>query len=151
MTQSTNSPCVFECQKRVEFADTDMAGIMHFSNFYKFMETTEHAFFRSIGHKVHEKLDGEDIGWPRVKASCEFFKPVRFDDTVTIRLSIEEIRRRSVRYIHEFYLGEERVATGRMTTACVRLSKNDGKIESIEIPPALKDALETAVENSKSE
>ena len=37
----------------VEFSDTDMAGIMHFSNFFRFMEAAEHGFFRSLGLSIH--------------------------------------------------------------------------------------------------
>ena len=39
----------FTMQRRVEFAETDMAGILHFSNYFRFMESVEHAFFRSLG------------------------------------------------------------------------------------------------------
>jgi len=66
---------------------------------------------------------------------------------IIMRLSIEEVRRRSVRYLHRFYLGGETetlVATGRITTACVRLIHETGKIESIEIPGALREKLEAA-------
>ena len=148
MSLTEPQPYCFEFQRRVEFSETDMAGIMHFSNFYRFMESAEHAFFRSMGHGVHKTVDGETVGWPRVHSSCDFFRPVRFEDTVTIRLTIEEIRRRSVRYIHTFLLGEGDeaavVASGRMTTACVRLDRDIGKIESIKIPDSLLGALETA-------
>ncbi len=150
MSEIEPQPYCFESQRRVEFVETDMAGIMHFSNFYRFMEATEHAFFRSLGHGVHETVDGETVGWPRVQASCDFFKPVRFEDTLTIRLTIEEIRRRSVRYVYTFLLGESDdaavVATGRMATACVRLDRETGTIESIGIPALLREKLETAKE-----
>ena len=138
----------FKLKKRVEFAETDAAGILHFSNYFRFMELTEHAFFRSLGHGVHETVDGETVGWPRVQSSCDFFKPVRFEDEVTIRLTIEEIRRRSVRYVYSFILrsGDDAtlVASGRMATACVRLDRVAGKIESINIPEALREKLEEA-------
>jgi YbgC/YbaW family acyl-CoA thioester hydrolase len=141
-------PYCFEFQRRVEFSETDMAGIMHFSNFYRFMESAEHAFFRSLDHGIHQTIDGETVGWPRVHSSCDFFSPVRFEDTVTMRLTIDEIRRRSVRYIHTFLLGGGNdaavVASGRMTTACVRLDRALGKIESINIPDQLRGKLETA-------
>ena len=39
----------FTTTRRVEFGDTDMAGIMHFANFFRFMERTEHAFLRTLG------------------------------------------------------------------------------------------------------
>ena len=143
-------PYCFEFQRRVEFSETDMAGIVHFSNFYRFMEFAEHAFFRSLDHGIHQTVNGETVGWPRVHSSCDFFRPVRFEDNVTIRLTIEEIRRRSVRYIYTFLLGvgddATVVASGRMTTACVRLDREAEKIESINIPDALREKLE----NSKS-
>jgi acyl-CoA thioester hydrolase len=139
-------PYCFEFQRRVEFSETDMAGIMHFSNFYRFMESAEHAFFRSLDYGIHQTIDGETVGWPRVHSSCDFFRPVRFEDSVTIRLTIEEIRRRSVRYIHTFLLGDDAtvVASGRMTTACVCLDREAGKIESINIPEELREKLEKA-------
>ena len=54
----------FVYRKRVEFADTDMAGIVHFSRFFVYMEMAEHAFWRSLGLSVHGTLDGRIIGWP---------------------------------------------------------------------------------------
>ena len=42
----------FSLTRRVQFSETDMAGIMHFSNFFKMMEEVEHAFFRSVGLSV---------------------------------------------------------------------------------------------------
>ena len=39
----------FITHRRVEFSDTDMAGIVHFANFYRYMEQAEHDFFRSLG------------------------------------------------------------------------------------------------------
>ncbi|MEQ2009187.1 MAG: acyl-CoA thioesterase, partial [Limisphaerales bacterium] len=42
----------FKALRRVEFSETDMAGIVHYSNFFKYMETAEHAFFRSLGFSI---------------------------------------------------------------------------------------------------
>ena len=53
----------FQTHRRVEFCETDMAGIVHFSNFYKWMEQAEHEFFRSLGLSiVHHLPDGSTIG-----------------------------------------------------------------------------------------
>ena len=154
MSKPEPQPYCFEFQRRVEFSETDMAGIMHFSNFYRFMESAEHAFFRSLDHGVHQTVDGATVGWPRVQSSCDFCRPVRFEDTVTIRLTIEEIRRRSVRYAYTFLLGDDDnvavVATGRMTTACVRLDREVGEIESISIPDELREKLEAARKSQES-
>lgn len=137
----------FEAERRVEFSETDMAGIMHFSNFYRFMESTEHAFFRSIDQSVHGIRDGEHIGWPRVKTSCEFFRPLRFEDIVLVKLSIAEIRSSAVRYAFDFFLKGDTdtlVAKGEVTAACVKLDTATGAIKAIPIPDDLRAQLEAA-------
>ena len=50
-------PYEFTFTCRIEFAETDLAGIVHFANFYKMMENAEHAFFRSMGFIVHDVFD----------------------------------------------------------------------------------------------
>ncbi len=148
MSRLEPQPYCFENRRTIEFAETDMAGIVHFSNFYRYMEVTEHAFFRSFGKSVHEIIDGESVGWPRVQASCDFFKPIRFEETLIIRLTIQEIRRRSVRYLYYFFKetdeGEELVASGRIVSACVNINRNTGEIASIEIPSMLSEKLKAA-------
>lgn len=41
----------FQTSRRVEFCDTDMAGIVHFANFFRYMEAAEHELFRNLGLK----------------------------------------------------------------------------------------------------
>ena len=78
----------YSTTRRVEFAETDMAGIMHFSNFYRWMETVEHEFFRSLGLSIHMRIDDQDVGWPRLETSCKFKRPLKFEEEATVRLSI---------------------------------------------------------------
>ena len=66
----------FKAVRRVEFSETDMAGIVHYSNFFRYMETAEHGFFRSLGHSVVMDKFEPPLGWPRVRAECEY-RPVR--------------------------------------------------------------------------
>jgi acyl-CoA thioester hydrolase len=91
-------PYEFIFSRRVEFAETDMAGIVHFANFYRMMENAEHAFFRSLGFSVHDHFDGQTIGWPRVSATCDFLRPLRFEEMVDVHLFVAEVRIRSLRY-----------------------------------------------------
>ncbi len=55
-------PHEFTITRRVEFSETDMAGIMHYSNFFRFMETAEHAFFRSLGFSIVSTQTDPPIG-----------------------------------------------------------------------------------------
>ncbi|MGC6567399.1 MAG: acyl-CoA thioesterase [Akkermansiaceae bacterium] len=126
----------FEWSRLVDFYETDLAGIVHFSNFYRWMETAEHAFLRDLGMEIH---DGR-IGWPRVNASADFMKPVKFGDLVRVRVSVAEIRRRSVRYAFEILVNQsdEIHATGEMTSVCVDLQS----MKAIEIPVGILEKLD---------
>ena len=149
MTEERESYC-FEHSRRVEFHETDLAGIVHFSNFYRYMEAAEHAFMRSLGHPVHGRSEKAAIGWPRVSASCEFRKPARNNDVLLIRVGIEEVRRKSVRYSFRFYLEPENapIATGKVAVACVQF-KDEG-ISAVPIPDEIRADLQSAQDASES-
>ena len=73
-------PAGFRTTRIVEFGDTDMAGIVHFANFFRFMEAAEHAFLRSLGLSVVMEIDGGNYGLPRASAACDYLRPARFGE-----------------------------------------------------------------------
>ncbi|NNC86906.1 MAG: acyl-CoA thioesterase [Akkermansiaceae bacterium] len=135
----------FEVKRQVEFYETDAAGIVHFSNFFRYMETAEHAFLRSLGHHFHEQAGGMEIGWPRVSATNDYKSPVRFGDELVVRVRIAEVRHRSVQYAFECeVVGSDRIAaTGEIVTACVQIDA-DGGFKAVPIPDVLRARLEEA-------
>ena len=133
----------FRVTRRVEFYDTDMAGIVHFSNFFRFMESAEVEFLRARGLSVAwRQPEGERLGFPRVSASCDYRRPIRFEDEVEITVEIALLGRKSVTYGFEFFCRGEQVAKGSVTAACCRRTP-DGRLEAIEIPADLRAKLES--------
>src|SRR6266852_6372511 len=92
----------FKLVRRVEFSDTDMAGIVHYSNFFRYMEAAEHAFFRSLGFSVATRQVDLPLGWPRVHAQCDFKQPLHFEDEVEIQLLVSERKSKSLSYQFRF-------------------------------------------------
>jgi len=141
-------PYEYRMTRRIEFAETDMAGIAHFANFFRMMENTEHAFFRSLGFSIHTETESGAVGWPRVSASCEFLRPLRFEDEVEIQLLVLEIRSRSIRYAFRFWKMEngtrQEVARGGFTTVCTTVDKSTGNLAAITIPEAIRNSFEVA-------
>src|SRR4051812_34692139 len=113
---------VFRTSRLVEFGDTDMAGIVHFANFFRYMEAAEHAYLRACGLSVFTDWGGETITFPRVSASCDFVKPVRFQDVVDIEVRVDHIGRTSVRYAFSFFKGSDVIARGQITVVLCRLN-----------------------------
>ena len=137
----------FKAQRRVEFSDTDMAGIMHYSNFFRFMETAEHGFYRSLGFSVIMRDFDPPIGWPRVHAECDYKRPLRFEDLVEVHLLVAEKAKRSLTYLFRFRKLNaepvEEVATGKLTVVCVSHGPG-GQMKAVPIPAVIADKIRVA-------
>ncbi len=133
----------FHTSREVEFADTDMGNLMHFSRFFVFMETAEHQFLKSLGTTVHFEHEGRKIGWPRLEATCRYLSPARYGDDLEIHLRVRRKGRRAMTYDFTFQIGDRRVAEGRISSICCILDGADG-LEPIPIPDFLADQLEEA-------
>lgn len=127
--------------RRVEFGDTDMAGIMHFSNFFRFMEAAETDFLRARGLSVSWRRDGVKWGFPRVSAACDYKTPVRFEDVLTIAVAVEKVGSKSVSFRYDFSNQHGApIAVGRITAVFCR-SDGPDHIESVEIPADIRAKL----------
>lgn len=137
----------FKAQRRVEFSDTDMAGIMHYSNFFRFMETAEHGFYRSLGFSVVDEKIHPRVGWPRVHASCDYRRPLRFEDLVEIHLLVTEKKSKALSFQFRFRKlsgsEAEEVARGALTIVCVSHAA-DGSMKATPIPAEIADKIEVA-------
>lgn len=137
----------FEITERVQFSETDMAGIVHFSNFFRYMERVEHAFFRSLGLGIVDPASfGEErVGWPRVHASCDFMAPLKFEEEFRIQLLVEEVRDKVIRYlIRLWHLDGTLAGEGRITAACVRRDAATQKMKAVSIPERIRSKIEAA-------
>ncbi|MDB6065056.1 MAG: thioesterase superfamily protein [Pedosphaera sp.] len=137
----------FKAIRRVEFSETDMAGIVHYSNFFRYMETAEHGFFRALGYSVVMDHFEPPVGWPRVRAECEYRQPLRFEDEVEIHLLVSEKKSKSLSYVFKFRklngTAPVEVARGSLTVVCVTKSP-EGKMVSTTIPKEFADKVEVA-------
>lgn len=131
---------VFKTSRRVEFRDTDTAGIVHFSNFFAYMEQAEHAFLRSLGLGVIAEVDGLNISWPRVNANCNYRNAIRFEEIIDIEVVVTRIGTKSVTYGFRFFRDGTPVADGSITVVCC-LFEHGQKPESVETPKSFLDAI----------
>lgn len=136
----------FTHRRLVEFADTDLAGIVHFANFLRYVESAEHAFFRSLGFRVHTADGHQHQGWPRLEVSCQYLKPARFEETLEIGLRVAELRTSSLTY--RFWIfgpeadGRALLATGSCSIIHVALDTHAHQLRKAPIPAGLRHALE---------
>jgi len=137
----------FFWERRVEFCETDAAGIVHFSSLIIYMEQAEHALLRSLGLSVAPTLTSgsrlaklhDPVSWPRVRVTCDFLAPARFEDVIELQLSIDSIGSKSITYQHQLRVGEKIIAKGSITAVCCRLE--NGSLVGTEIPLCFRTPL----------
>ncbi|MDA1264461.1 MAG: acyl-CoA thioesterase [Planctomycetota bacterium] len=141
-------PSSFVQRRVVEFAETDMAGIVHFANFFRWMESAEHAFFRSLGLSVHGDTDGAMYGWARVHAECDYRAPLRYQDEVEVELFVREKRPSAITYLHVFRRvdgdSREEVARGSITAVCVSRPPGEERMRAVPMPEPIARQIEVA-------
>ncbi len=135
----------FRWKHRVEFGETDMAGIVHFTNYFRYMEMAEHAFLRSIGLSVHAENGGMVVSWPRIRAECQFRAPLTFEDEVEVHLTVRDKTDRTITYdFRLFEKGGRLVATGATTAICASIEGGRKKMSAIAIPDWIGERIEVA-------
>ena len=135
--------------RRVEFHDTDQAGIIHFSNYFKFMDTAVAEFFRSLGlpgplTRYWGGNGADEFDWIYLNASCQFKQPARFDDLLEIRIWLKKIGNSSATFTISFRKDGQELACGEMLAVCCKT--NNGHPKSCQIPPEVRGRMAVAPE-----
>lgn len=130
----------FRARRLVEFADTDMAGIAHFSAFFRWMEAAEHELLRSLDLSVYTEIDGQTVSFPRVNATCDYKAPAKCEQVLDIDVSLGRIGTRSLTYLFDFSHEGTLIASGK--SSCVSCVIEQGQPpESILLPEKIAYAL----------
>jgi acyl-CoA thioester hydrolase len=121
----------FKYTRRVQFSETDLAGIAHFSAYFRFIEEAEHALWRAAGLSIGKAE--ETGGWPRVSAAFDYKNPLRFEDEFDVAVQLTTVTRRSIQYGFTITSGDTLIGTGTMTAVCTR--KEEGRMQAVDLPP----------------
>ncbi len=133
---------MYQTTRRVEFRDTDAAGIVHFSAFFPLMESVEHECLRAHGLTVMAPAEnGTLVTWPRVAAECQYYSPARFEDVLQISFGVQHLGTKSVRYRCTFAIAERLVARGMISAVCCCLHSH--QLQSVVIPESMRAVLKT--------
>ena len=129
-------------KRRVEFAETDAAGMAHFSVFFRYMEEAEHAAWRAAGLDIFERH--EEQSWPRISARFDFKAPLRFQDEFEVRTEMGAVTRSTIQWAHVLMRGKTVIGNGTVTAVCVKKNP-DGTMKSAPIPEEIVSRLRSAL------
>jgi 4-hydroxybenzoyl-CoA thioesterase len=134
----------FLCSLPVRFADVDHAGIVYYPRFFHYFHLAFEELWRArLGaHAYRDLLDKEKIGFPAVRAACDFHAPLRFGDTADLELSISRMGGKSIEFHYRVLNATQLCAEGTVTCAVVDLAR----FAAIAIPERVKDLLRDLAE-----
>ena len=130
----------------VRFSDVDHAGIVYYPRFFHFFHLAFEELWRErLGpHAYRELLDRDRVGFPAVRAECDFHAPLRFGDSAKIELGISRMGSKSIDFHYVVTNAEtgQRSAEGRVVCAVVDLAR----FVAIPVPERVADLLRDLVE-----
>lgn len=140
----------FRLRRRVEFNETDAAGVVYFANYFRYCEAAEAAFLRSLSLALHHR-DGRYF-WPRADVRCKYIRPIFFDDEIEVHLLVARKLEKSLEYLFRIYVcsGSEQLLAAEASLAAVCANK-DGPLQKLRarpLPPEVDEAIEEAPRES---
>lgn len=125
----------------MNFYETDCAGIVHFSWYFRYMEEAEHAMWREAGLSITPGF--ASVGFPRVAASFDYLRPLRFEDEFDVHIRVAAIAEKTIKYTCVLTRGDTRIATGTTTVACVT-RQSDNSMKAVPLPAEIASRFEVA-------
>ena len=112
----------FSIPVRVYYEDTDAGGVVYYANYLRFFERCRTEWMRHAGYGQAQLADEAGIGFVARKASCEYLRPARLDDALSISLRVEKLTRVRVIFHQEARRGDELLVSGSVEIACVNMA-----------------------------
>ena len=134
-----------EIQFRVQWGDTDAAGIVFYPNFLKWFDWGTWNLLAAAGLTLDViESDYQLIGFPIVEAQSRFHSPVRFWDEVHLTSRVDEWGRKSFRVAHTLRRNGAVSAEGTETRVCARADAGtEAGIRAVSVPPEIRRRLAT--------
>ena len=115
-------PNAFTIPVRVYYEDTDAGGVVYYANYLRFFERCRTEWMRFAGHDQSALASEAGIGFVARKASCEYLRPARLDDQLTVGLEVEKLTRVRVVFRQHVRRGDDELVTGTVEIACVDMA-----------------------------
>ncbi len=130
-------PRVFRMRHRVRLSETDALGVVYYGQYLTYFDLSRLELLRRMGITL-SLLTRRGLGFVAAEASCRYHSSGRFDELLTLDVSVAKLGVSSVTYSHKIRRGRVLVAEGRVTDVMV-----DARREPVEIPAEFRKKLST--------
>jgi acyl-CoA thioester hydrolase len=131
---------VFVWPVRVYYEDTDAAGVVYYANYLKFMERARTEWLRSEGFEQTRLAEEHGVAFVVTSLAIDYLKPGRFNDSLQVTVELIKVGAGQIRLAQRVLRGEEMLAAGSVTVACVALRT----LRPVRLPQPLATRIRTA-------
>ncbi len=121
---------------RVYYEDTDLAGVVYYANYLRFIERGRTEMLREAGIDQLALKRGQGLVFVVRSLSIDYHAPARFDDLLEVRTRVTRIRGASVEMAQEVWRGGECLIRAAVTIACM-----DAAGRPQRLPGAVREAM----------
>jgi len=123
---------IYEAQLRVRYAETDQMGVVYHSNYIVWFEVGRVEMLRQLGFTYRDMEKKDDIHIAVADVHCRFKAPARYDDLITIRTRLINVRGSVLHFGYQIVRAEDgkTLAEGASVHIVV-----DSQFQRIHLPP----------------
>ncbi|WP_370870524.1 tol-pal system-associated acyl-CoA thioesterase [Pseudotabrizicola sp.] len=122
---------------RVYYEDTDLAGIVYYANYLKFIERGRSEWVRSLGVDQGRLRAEEGIVFAVRRVEADYLRPAVFDDLLAVTTELVELGGAKIVLDQAVWRGEVRLFAARVVLVCVGPAMGAARI-----PAAVRAALQ---------
>ena len=102
---------------RIYFEDTDVAGIVYYANYLRFMERARSDMLRAVGIDQRATLESDGGVYAVAEVAIRYRRPARLDDVLLVSSRVLEVRAASTVIHQRVMRGDEVLTEGQVTAA----------------------------------
>ena len=126
-----------QMEYKVAWGDTDLAGIVYYPNYYKWMDNATHELFSAMGYPISD-LIRQKIGLPLLETFCKFSDSVSYSEQIQMISKVVEVKDKTIKMSHEFRKKDKLLAEGYELRAWISFEQG---MKAVSIPDHIRQAL----------
>ncbi len=144
----SNKKAIHKIEVRVQWFDVDSAGVVYYGNYFRFLNTAEDEYMRSLGIAHKELMKKYNIGFARVETTCRFLRPARYDDVIEVHTKMKLENDRFLTFHFDLFRKEGAILLARAVTQTVCVLLGD-EFKAIRMPRDVSKRLRRAISDSE--
>ncbi len=116
---ASDDAAVHRLPVRVYYEDTDLAGVVYYANYLRFIERGRSEFLRAAGIDQAALKRDEGAAFVVRRLTADYLAPARFDDLLEVTTGIAALRGASVEMAQQVRRGGDVLFSARVTVACI--------------------------------